>query len=269
MRVIQRSQNRASNSILAYDIETIAPAIPDGSFPPWPTHRPVAIGFAAANRRDGRWSFDIEARVLGDATTEADLVRAADRRMTSAEIITGYNSAQFDALVLRLTAQRCRIWDAKALADHAAANRYAGEHADLADLYASFGRKVSLSTIAKEVGIPVKTDIGGGDVAALWAAGEHERIRQYVAEDAVATLCLYFAWSASRAGEEALVTQPMAALARHIQATPALHHLSAFVDCSLTRWSRPRSLKADTSAALERLTNRLRREEQERSFATH
>jgi len=269
MRVSQRSQNRASNSILAYDIETIAPAMPDGSFPPWPTHRPVAIGFAAASRRDGNWSFDIEALVLGDATTETDLVRAADQRMASAGIITGYNSAQFDALVLRLTAQRCRIWDAKALADHAAANRYAGEHADLADLYASFGRKVSLSAIAEEIGIPVKTDVSGSEVGTLWEAGEHERIRQYVAEDAVATMALYFAWSASRAGEEALVTQPMAALARHIEATPDLHHLSAFVDCSLTRWCRPRSLKADIAASLERLTNRFRREEEERSFATH
>jgi 3'-5' exonuclease len=269
MRVFQRSQNRVSNSILAYDIETIAPAMPDGSFPPWPIHRPVAIGFAAAKHHDGNWSIDIEALVLGDATTETDLVRAADRRMASAGIITGYNSAQFDALVLRLTAQRCRIWDAKALADHAAAHRYGGDHADLADLYASFGRKVSLSAIADEVGIPVKTDIGGGDVAALWAAGERERIRQYVAEDAVATLCLHFAWSASRAGDEALVTQPMAALARHIEATPDLHHLSAFVDCPLTRWCRPRSLKGDIAASLGRLTNRFRREDEERSFATH
>jgi hypothetical protein len=113
----------------------------------------------------------------------------------------------------------------------------------------------------------VKTDVAGGDVAALWEAGEHERIRRYVMEDATATICLYLAWSASRAADEAAITRPMAALARHIESTPDLHHLRAFVDCSLMRWCRPRALKADIQAALARVTGRLRREEDERAFA--
>ena len=58
----------------------------------------------------------------------------------------------------------------------------------------------------------------------------------------------------------------MAALARHIQTTPDLSHLSAFVDCALTRWCRPRALRADVAAALARITARLRREEDERAF---
>jgi hypothetical protein len=60
----------------------------------------------------------------------------------------------------------------------------------------------------------------------------------------------------------------MAALARHILSVPDLQHLHAFVDSSLMRWCRPRALKADISAALERVTTRLRREEDERAFAT-
>lgn len=255
-------------SVLAYDIETIAPQQQDGSFPPWPLHRPVAIGFAAAACRGGNWSFDIEALVVGGDTDEADLIRAADARMAAAAVVTGYNSAQFDSLVLRLAAQRCRIWDARALADHAAAHRYGGDHADLADLYASYGRKVGLAQLCDAIGIPVKTDVSGGDVAALWDAGETERIRRYVAEDAVATLALYFAWTAARHADEALVTQPMAALARHIETTPGLAYLQPFVDCALAHWCRPRALKADVAAALGRVTARLRREEDERAFAT-
>lgn len=268
MRTSMRPPSRASaaSSILAYDIETIAPQAEDGSFPPWPLHKPIAIGFAAAQCRNGVWAFDIEALIATGDTEEADLIRAADRRMAAAEIVTGYNSAQFDALVLRLAAQRCRLLDLRSLAEHAAAHRYSGNHHDLADLYASYGRKVSLAAIADQIGIPVKTDVAGGDVAALWAAGEHERIRRYVAEDAVATLVLWFAWSASRSADEAAITRPMAALAQHIEATPDLQHLRAFVDCSLMRWCRPRAMKADIAAALERVTARLRKQEEERAF---
>ncbi len=255
------------SAILAYDIETVAPPMPDGSFPPWPLHRPVAIGFAAASCRSGGWAFDIEALVVEGDIDEADLIRAADKRISTAQVVTGYNSAQFDALVLRLAAQRCRIWDVKALADHASAHRYGGDHADLADLYASYGRKVGLAQLCDALGIPVKTDVSGGDVAALWEAGETERIRRYVMEDAVATIALYFAWSAARHADEALVTRPMAALARTVETAPDLAHLTPFIDCALMRWCRPRALKADVADALERITARLRREEDERSFA--
>lgn len=258
---------RTPSAVLAYDLETVAPPMPDGSFPPWPTHVPVAAGFAEVRQRGGEWIFDIAALVVAGDTQEVDLIREADRRMAGVEVVTSYNGRQFDALVLRLTAQRNRLWNLKAIADHAAANRFGGEHADLADFYSSHGRKVGLADLCHAIGIPVKTDVSGGDVAALWEAGETERIRQYVAEDAVATLCLHFAWTASRAADEALVTRPMAALARHIETTPHLSHLSAFVDCALMRWCRPRALHADVAAALARITARLRREEDERAFA--
>jgi hypothetical protein len=58
----------------------------------------------------------------------------------------------------------------------------------------------------------------------------------------------------------------MAALARHIEANVDLHHLQAFVDCPLMRWCRPRAMRADIGAALKRVTNRLRHEEEERTF---
>lgn len=269
MRASSRQPDHAGTpgAVLAYDFETIAPPMPDGSFPPWPTQVPVAAGFAEARLRGGEWVFDIAALVVSGDTQEADLILEADRRMATAQVVTSYNGRQFDALVLRLAAQRNRLWNLKAIADHAAANRFGGEHADLADLYSSHGRKVSLAAIAEQIGVPIKTDIAGGDVAALWERGEAERIRRYVAEDAVATLILWFAWTASRAANEALVTRPMAALARHLERTPDLGHLSAFVDCALMRWCRPRALHADIAAALDRVTAKLGREEDERAFA--
>lgn len=45
---------RVPASILAYGIETVSiMKMPDGSFPPWPSHHPVAIGFAQGDQRDG------------------------------------------------------------------------------------------------------------------------------------------------------------------------------------------------------------------------
>lgn len=261
-----RDQPRLPGSILAYDIETVSTAeMPDGSFPPWPTHIPVAIGFARADLRDTVWRFDLEALVVGEVD-EDKLLREADRRMGQAEAIASFNGHQFDALVLRLAAQRRRIFGLSALADHAAAHRFGGEHVDLADLYASYGRKVSLASICDEIGIPVKTATSGADVAELWQAGQTAQIRDYVLEDAVATLCLWFAWSAARHGDEALISRPLAALARHIEATPALHHLQPFVECDLMRWARPKALQADIGAALARAQRKLQQQEQERSF---
>ncbi|WP_375380927.1 hypothetical protein [uncultured Sphingomonas sp.] len=258
---------RMPSAVLAYDLETIAPTMPDGSFPPWPTHRIVAAGFARASCVDGNWRFDIDAHVVGGDIDEAALVREAERRIGSAEVITGYNSRGFDSLVLRLAAQRLRLWEMPAIARHAAMPRFDGAHADLADLYAAFGRKVGLAEICDAIGIPVKTTTSGGDVAALWEAGETERIRIYVMEDAAATLCVFFAWLAGRAANEALVARPIAALARHIEAEPALASLQPFTDAALIRWARPRAMVADIAAALDRLTERLRREEEERAFA--
>jgi hypothetical protein len=258
---------RPPSSVLAYDIETIAPQLNDGEFPPWPTHQPVAIGFAEATQHRGDWTFAIDALVVVPGVTdEAALILEADRRMAAARVVTSYNGRQFDALVLRLAAQRQRLWGLRALADHAAANRFGGEHADLADLYASHGRKVALAALCDEIGIPVKTDVSGDDVGALWEAGETERIRVYVAEDAVATLCLYFAWTAARSADESLVTRPLAALARHIEGTPNLAHLQPFIECQLMWWARPRAMKADIAAALARIATRLQREDTERAF---
>ena len=255
-----------TDSVLGYDIETIAADTPNGSFPPWPTHRPVAIGFAKADQRGGEWTFDLTAIVVGKID-EAALIREADRRMAEAATITSYNGYGFDALVLRMAAQSQRIFGLKALADHAHSNRSGDEHADLADPYGGYGgRRVSLAAICAELSVPVKTSTTGADVAALWKASETDRILDYVLEDAVATLCAWFAWSAVCAADEALVKRPLAALARHIEQTPELHHLEPFLACDLMQWARPKAVKADIAAALERVQQRLAREDEERSF---
>ena len=117
---------RSPAAVLAYDIETVAPPMPDASFPPWPAHRPVAVGIAAASHDAGGWSIDLAALVIGPGTDEAALLREADRRIGTAELVTTYTDGEIDALGLRLAAQRCRLFELKALARHAALPRFEG-----------------------------------------------------------------------------------------------------------------------------------------------
>jgi predicted PolB exonuclease-like 3'-5' exonuclease len=261
---------RPSSSILAYDLETISTAEPaDGSFPPWPTHRIIAAGFARAELKDGAWCFDLVAQVAKAASDEASLIEAVDQRLATAEVAATFNGRGFDAVALRISAIRERRFSLPALAAHAGARRYAPEHADLADLLSSHGaaRRVSLAEICAALGVPVKTQAHGSDVAELWNKGERDRIRAYVLEDAAVTLIVYFSWLGFQAADETLVTRPLAALARHIESTPELAFLAPLAECELLRWARPRALRADVSDALARATQRLKRVEDERSFA--
>lgn len=262
---------RPPRSVLAYDLETISTAEPaDGSFPPWPTHRIIAAGFARAELKESGWCFELDAQVAKAAGDEAVLIEAVDQRLATAEVAATYNGRGFDAVALRIAAIRERRFSLPALAAHAGARRYAPEHADLADLLSSYGaaRRVSLAEICAAIGVPVKTQASGGDVADLWKAGELDRIRAYVLEDAAVTLIVYFALAAFQAADETLVTRPLTSLARHIERTPELGFLAPLAECDLVRWARPRALGADVSDALARVTQRLKRAEDERSFVS-
>lgn len=173
-------------------------------------------------------------------------------------------------MVLRAAALRCRLFNLSGLAAHSSAPRFANEHVDLADLLASHGvaKRVALAEICEPLGIPVKTVASGADVAALWAAGDRERIGAYVLEDAVVALILYFVLAGFQAADETLVVRPLAALARHIEERPALDSLQPLCDCVLLRWARPRALQADVVAALNHVSARLRRMEDEQLFAS-
>lgn len=255
----------ATSPVLAYDIETISAAQPtDGSFPPWPTHRPVALGLARAEQVDSEWIFEL-AGLLG---SEGELVAALEERLATVRTVTSYNGRGFDAPVMRLAALRERRFDLPRLAAHAHAQRFGATHADLAELFSSYNaaRRSGLADLCREIGIPVKTSAQGGEVAELWRAGEHARIRDYVLEDAVATLVLFFVWAAHRAADEALLTQPLADLARHIERTPALASLRPFADCELARWARPRALRASIKAAVERAEARAKRDAEQAMF---
>lgn len=252
----------------AYDLETVSPAQPpDGSFPPWQTHVPVAVGFARTELTGGDYAVELHANVA-EPGGEHELIVELDKRLATVDRVVGFHSRGFDAPVARMAAIRNRQFSLPALAAHASTPRFAYEHYYLLDQISAQGaaRRCTLADFAAEVGVPVKTTASGGGVADLWRAGERETIRKYVLEDAVVTLVLYHTWQAFQLADEALVTRPLAAIARHIEATAELHFLKPIAECDLVRWARPRALRAQVTDALASVSAKLKREEVERSF---
>lgn len=264
------SDLHGTQSVLVYDIETISAAEPaDGGFPPWPTHETVAAAFLHAQLGpDGRWEFDLQTLVQR-GEQDVRFLSDIEEQMTRGATKITYNGRGFDAPVLRLNAMTGRRFDCPSLAEHAGANRFGAEHADLAELFAGYGatRKVSMAELCKPLGIPVKTSTTGADVGQLWRESRIDEIASYVREDVVATYLLWLHWSAFRASEEALITRPMAALMRHLERDPELAHLRPFVDSDLARWARSRAMRADVTAAIGRADRKLGREQDERAFA--
>ena len=205
-----------------YDIETIvdeADEMPDGSFPPWPRHKPVAASFLhAARQADGRVTFSFDT-IVREGDDEPAFLLACARTMCPGPTSVTYNGRGFDANVLRLRLMACGLFDASGIAEHAHAGRFEALHCDLADQFCGYGatRKVALAELCAPLGIPCKTSVHGADVGALWRAGHTDLIRRYVEEDVAATYMLWLHWTAFRHCDEAAFALPLAAFAQWIE----------------------------------------------------
>jgi 3'-5' exonuclease len=222
--------------VVAYDIETIVASedeMPDGSFPPWPRHKPIAASFLLASTCDnGEFRFQFETVVL-EGNDETTFLRACARLMPRGRTAVTYNGRGFDAQVLRLRCMAAGLFDASGLAQHAHAERFGREHCDLADQFSAYGatRKVGLAEICKPLCIPVKTSVHGSDVGSLWRAGQVDQIRHYVEEDVAATYLLWLHWVSFRHCREDLFALPLASFAQWIEQSSAHDHLLPFATC--------------------------------------
>ena len=262
----------ATETVVAYDIETIIDEpSEDGSFPPWPLHRPCAAAFLTALcHEDGRYRFELDTPICRP-DEEAAFFAEVDRLIPKSGVGVGYNTHGFDHAVLRLQAMAAGCFALPRLGRQVHAGRFGAEHCDLADVFAARGatRKVSLAALCAPLGIPVKTSVSGADVQALWHAGEVEMVRRYVAEDSVATYILWLHYVAFRAGDEKLIALPLADLAHWIEATPDLAYLAPFATCHPALWARARAPVMRIAAAHEEATQRLERERTDAAFVRH
>lgn len=254
------------HSVICYDIETIVDDEPtDGSFPPWPRHRPVAAAFLRARWHEDQYRFSLRTLTcrLGEEMTFYTKIEDIFSQGTTG---VTYNGAGFDNRVLGLQMMRHTPGASMpGLTRQVLDGRWSGAHVDLADSLAHFGatRPVALAEICHALDIPVKTSASGADVGALWRAGEHRRIHEYVREDVIATYLVWLHYIAHIRGNEAKMMLPLADLATFIEGEPRLQHLTAFTTCRPAQLARTRAveLRAErANVAQERLRQRQRDE---------
>jgi hypothetical protein len=256
--------------VVAYDIETIVDVEPaDGSFPPIPEHKPVAAAFLAATRgRHGQHQFRLDVLVCRPGGEEAFLQKV-DARLDPGIVGVGWNTRGFDNPVLRLTAWRARAFGLEGLARQTQAGRYDAVHCDLADQMANYGasRTLPLAAVCRALGIPIKTSTSGGDVGALWRAGEVEAIKRYVGEDAIATYLVWLHHAAWKAANPAELALPLADFAAWLETTPGLEPYAAFATCPPAIWARAQAPAMRAAAALAHADRRIARARDEAAFA--
>jgi predicted PolB exonuclease-like 3'-5' exonuclease len=173
---------------IVYDIETIPdPRIPycgDG-FPPAPHHQIVAIGCLELRGHEPQ-----RLGILGgdEAQQLATFAKLLGRRPR----VVGWNTRGFDFPVIQARAMVHAVpmpayWSGRPVDYRYRYQRNA--HLDLSDWISDHGaaQRASLNVTAKSLGLPGKTDTTGADVAELWAAGEHDRVRAYCLQDVVTT----------------------------------------------------------------------------------
>lgn len=263
------TDSHATEHVVAFDIETIVDEEPaDGSFPPWPRHRPVAAAFLRADWSTDAYSFDFQTLICLPGE-EAKFYRDVDRLLPTGVTSISYNGRGFDLPVLQVQSMAAAQFELEGLAHHTHAHRYGPHHCDLADQFSGYGgtRKVGLSELCAALSIPVKTSVHGGDVAALWRDGDIDAISAYVREDVVATYILWLHWAAARAIDERKIAKPLADFAWFLETTPELAHLAAFATCRSALWARPRALFHRVEAALREAERRVTRAADERAFS--
>lgn len=222
----RQTYNQAPSRLCTLDIETLAPTMPDGGFPPWPLHRPVVASLLTADQSAyGQWSFAIESVTFDD---EPAVIQRIDELLTGRRALT-FNGRGFDLPVLAMTASRASVYHCPHLTDAWTSNRYRGSHIDLADLVSNFGAapRASLELLCDSAGVPVKTQGHGGDVATMLREQGIDAVRKYCEEDVGSTLILFAMVQALRTNDTAYAASMICDFANWVY-DAGLEHLDEF-----------------------------------------
>jgi len=221
------TQPRCPDRISVVDIETSAPPQPEDAFPPWPLHSPIVAGVLNATReRYCEWRFEME--VVNFVVDPTAAIERLSHLIEGRALVT-FNGRGFDLPVLALTAMKQQRFDLVGLTNAWQAHRFHGHHYDLADMMSGYGaaRGCSLEKLCSALGVPVKLDCDGSDVAELMAKRDFEAIDRYVSQDCAGTLCGFAAVEALRSNDPGYAGSLISQFGRWI-ADQGLEHLRPF-----------------------------------------
>lgn len=182
---------------LCLDLESIRdPAIPfapedPNAFAPLPCHQIVCGCW-------GKLTVTPEAAKLelGGERDEVALLRRLSEwwpYFTKTRPLVGWGTSSFDIPLIMARAMKHGIQFPSHYSErYGTRDRYAGVSYDLCSHLADFGaaRKYGLHYAAQLMGFPGKTGNDGGDVQAMWDAGEIDAIFEYCTRDVIETVAV-------------------------------------------------------------------------------
>ena len=185
--------------VIILDLETIPdpelhfepPEDRPDAFPPPPFHQIVAFGAMLWDRNGPKGL-----GCLGELGDERSALEAFVKLVDYETTLVTWNGRGFDLPVIVARCLKHRVSFTTYYLGRGFRYRFSDEgHLDLKDQLADYEyRTAGLDTWAKMVGLPGKGDVDGSQVAELWAAGEHERIRSYCLDDVAQTARLWLEW---------------------------------------------------------------------------
>ena len=226
---MSRYQSKAifdDRHVCVVDIETISgEEMPEGGFPPWPTHTPVVASALICDYDTfGEWQFDL---VSIRFCEDDEPFERLEGLLNGRSAVTA-NGRAFDLPVLMLAAQSTRNFHLPALAAAAIEPRYvSARHYDLLDKYSNFGsaRGCSLAMLCDALGIKSKVNAHGDEVGELYNEGKIDEIVQYCEGDVISTTLLLAHYRAMEKGDASYHASLTAQLVRWIHAQGHEHLL--------------------------------------------
>ena len=267
----EAAKTHNASHVVVLDIETTVPNPPQGAgdgFVKWPHHHPIVASLLSATALGGgRYDFQMDS-IICEPGREAEFYREVDERIPRFGTLVGFNTGGFDLAALSLGAIAAKCLAADKLSAMQRSYRFGNLHADLAELFSNFGAapRPSLAEVCGRLGIPVKVDTHGSEVADLHAAGRISEIVRYCETDVGATYAAWLHYVAWRDSNDAQLAEPLAAFSRWIEACPARFHLLPIAQCEPARWARKRALVLSLDHARERAQQRINRERHAREF---
>jgi hypothetical protein len=173
---------------------------PERAFLKAPLHRLCCLGLLRAERStpDDPWQVRwIRAATLAEHS-EAELLARFDRALQSGPMLVGFNTSGFDLPVLRYRGLALGVplpnLHGASGADYL--HRFGRSHVDLMDRLSGYRASPppSLAECCALFGLPLKAEMDGERVEALWAAGDTARIATYCRADVAATWLVLLRW---------------------------------------------------------------------------
>jgi len=173
---------------------------PERAFLKAPMHRLCCLGLLRAERPtpDDTWRVSwIRAATLAEHA-EAELLARFDRALQTGPVLVGFNTSGFDLPVLRYRGMALGVpmpnLHGGSGADYL--HRFGRAHIDLMDRLSGYRASPapSLAECCALLGLPLKAEMDGERVEALWAAGETARIAAYCRADVAATWLVLLRW---------------------------------------------------------------------------